>query len=447
MGFREQQQQLFGNTGLPLDCVYLILQYLSLTERVRFERLSSVIASVLVQIWSQQRSLAILDRYGVIPERNQCRVEYHRFQKECIFSAVHVDQVKYVLARCPQLRSLHWDYPSFVGLDRFLSKQCPLIEHLSFSDMREVADFTSYPTTFIKGNECKVTCIHVTDRFRPLNKWLNKQLQELIVRCPRLHTYRNDNIFCYVGPHLPASDVHMGTITKGFKVTISSCSNLLKCLSLRNIILEDDVITICKKFPLLESLEIQCKPSVLPFVSQHLKKLKHLKWCPDSNVRYQPGNISGFLQSTSSRLLTLKLQGFQLKSDEFNDIGLHCPNLRSLTISIDGTNFDGDHFVSQISKLPHLREVKLFYLFLSEQALNTLLQNCKHIRVIVADTEEVNANVIEALVNFAQKCPTRKVYVNLTWLAIEKFKFTTEHYDNLTISYDEHPFSVFPFAI
>src|SRR3977135_4438362 len=108
-----EQHELFGTTGLPLDCVYLILQYLSLTERVRFERLSSRIAIVLADIWTTQRCLAILDRYAVVPVHNQCRKGYHRFQETSTLKAVHVNQVKNVLVRCSQLRSLHWNYPSF----------------------------------------------------------------------------------------------------------------------------------------------------------------------------------------------------------------------------------------------------------------------------------------------------------------------------------------------
>ena len=145
------------------DCLIEIGKYLTVEDRIRFQRVNSEWRSSLVDVLRTQQSLLFasdsFEDTQVISEVMSCRC-YNSSHDVRPSDIVRIDGDDWqpiandILARCPGLTSLFWYFDASIDELMTLTTVCNNLEHLYIKQRVKSSDMSSYFTQQLPNLRC-----------------------------------------------------------------------------------------------------------------------------------------------------------------------------------------------------------------------------------------------------------------------------------------------------
>ena len=365
----EKEQQLKFR-DLPPDLQVNVLKFLPFREKVRFERVSRKWSSNLEILWRKVERLNIT--FNPRLELEECKDEEHHFSLNDIFidDGSHFTHMKrtflQIIRRCPNLRVLRFNSSfvcsPFFGAD--IAKLCPLLEHVSFSDVNAFRAFTTYPSAL--ESECRIKCVLITEPdTRMTLEGFTDDIENFLCRCPQLQYLHNMSCSNSVGVLKRVS-----RRVKHLHIQKPSCKDfelrevLINVKRLESFSCREDltprIVELIMRIPPLESVGVVAKQEMLNVFGSYRKSLKEISlWSGSDETAFTYATCQVFIRENASSLQVLHLHNINMTCEQMTALLRMMSNLKSLELTLNPSITLTPAVVDSFSRLPLLERLLL----------------------------------------------------------------------------------------
>lgn len=382
---------------LSEDILCHVLGYVSLYQRVKFERINKEWKSVLSGLWFNQKRLVLVDPTGTADYANKsiesCLIEEHCFREIDVIEVRHRNDWLNFVRRCPNLKAIHCNVQtvSMEELALVLNQVCPRLAHVDISKPQ------SFYTNFSPGQylTCLLTKSYSIDS-DAINTFFKTNSNKLtgieVVKCPsRCLEFMVPNNLKKIVSHWSEQNklsTYSNLTSVGNFLFLTHKSDFLNCTQLVEFYVNANVF--------------QCEAD-LRTVLLNNKNLKSITISQViSNCAIQQQHYLRLISSLTPNLKTLRL--YELDSNQFvqedyesiskltklRELVMWQPYRRDDIESISDTFLDGFKLI--LSKCVKLRNLKVFVQVLGYEPL---------------------VSFCELIGQYANEHPNRWIYVNL----------------------------------
>ena len=421
--------------ALEDEILEVVVKYLTLVDRVRFERVDKRWSHMLSHQWSRQSTLLLICVYNPVFKN---RYEEHQAYKSCPFVSHHVrdcdifrqfsDEYIHesfesrrlnniqippnysILQRCPNLKALYWGGMCPQDFGTFLSDNCPKLKHLAVYD-----DQTTF--MYIMNYEflSQLKCLVYFD-FTFYDEKINAAF---LRKCTNLEVLNTHDISEYILQvaltacrlsHLRITNCNASNdITSADSIIIDTLIKhgvQLKSLSIKGICFDSDSFSrLCEKLQCLEKLYLSSLSSTGIDVNclKSLHRLNRLKLDFNFNIAEQAIE-SYIVDNTAHRLKSLSIS--EIDHSLFIKLLAKASELEKLTIRLsDVSSISKDNFPT-LSKLTTLKIIDPAF---TAEILSLILPKCVKLEKLVLHMLE--KQVVRMLQKYAKKYYKRRLRI------------------------------------
>lgn len=404
-----------------------VFKFLSLTERVKTERIHSSFVPILNHVWSKQRSLVI--SFNPTFANQTCSHKEHKFFFEDVFydqekEICHWDRSFFkLIMKCPNLKNLHLlSNPILTksfGSDLF--QYCWNLEHIEIRDTATYVSFASYVSRVRKS---QLTCIHLNDFDDDADEEIESAIISTIKRSPKLDTFINMSIWntkVIIQEVLPrVTDYRVNTLPDMTLIDVIGVlgGKTLKSFAIREILALERAEAIVEKLVKLKRLEINIDgeelktwfKTVTRLVRAGVREpLEDLSIFPGHEY-YDVKDNDHFLSNNGRHLKSLSLWSYQLRGHSLRYIHQFCPDLEELRVYAR-QEIDLKPWYRSLARLTRLKKLELKEAVMTARQITHVLNalvNLEEIHLILFDFTPPIKN---QLINYARRHTRRQINV------------------------------------
>ena len=428
--YRETRSCKF--TDMSSDVLVRVLKYLSITERVKAERINRSVAVAMAHVWATQRSLTVTLNPTI--QQNFCSHKRHRFCFQDLFYDqenlnCHLDRSFFrVVKKCPNLRSLHL-LSNPVSTKTFgsdLYKHCPNIEHVEIRDTTTFVSFSRYVGKGSKQLPNELKCIVLNEHDSEADEEIESSLIQVVSKSPKLDTFINFSIWNteklveIVAPFVKEYRVNSFWNMSSVDTVCELGANNLTSFGIREILPLERAEGVIEKLVNVSKLEINIDGEELKSWYKTLTRLvRSESRVPLEELSLFPGyeyydakDNDNFLSNNGRSLRSLSLWSFQLRGHSLRYIHQFCPSLEELRVYAR-QELEMKPWFRSLARLIHLKKLELKEPVMTTQQLTHILNGLTNLEEIQLIQFEFTHQFKNILINYSRRHSARIINVYL----------------------------------